>query len=903
MRKAYLLCFAILIIVIKNGLSDPVSISLAERIAFNWYKHICDEKTDDFSIATAWQGEYHGESTYYVFAFNAGGFVIVAADDVSIPILGYSSESPCSKTSMSPAAKDWLDEYSRQILEIRSSGIKNESTRQLWDAILSGDLQSRSGDIGPFLDNKWGQGCYYNTMCPPHLSGPCGHRGVGCVATSMSQVMHYHEHPPRGIGSHSYYHDDYGMLSADFGSTTYDWASMPKQVLAENEAVATLCYQAGVSVDMQYGYPDDNSGTYSELVPYALVNYFNYNPALEDYYLDDFDDMEDWKALLRADLDKQLPVLYSGSPKNGSGHAFVCDGYNMEHDKFHFNWGWNGYYNGWFAIGSLNPWLENYNYNNYAIFGIRPYNSQLVVRIVDPDENALFCDKSGMEIKVEVPVGNPTLVKLLIDGKEVASGTSTTLQYDWSTSTGDCGTHELVAWAIEGNDSVFHKRNVNVSHDWIEESTGFDKPMRYLFSLSAVDNNVVWSVPMDGVLNWYASMNEFTRTTDGGETWIAGKVTGCEEMFCGAIFGISEVKAYIPMFRGNEANPSGIYVTEDGGSTWNRQSSALFDNESSNPYNVYFFNNNDGWCMGDPIADQGQLVFEMYTTTDGGDNWTRVAKKNMPVTFPGEEGGFSSAVNDTIWFGTNKGRIYKSVDKGNSWNVSAIEGMEDQYIEPVFRNGSHGLANNFQFNNKPPRIFESFDGGETWNEFIPEGPMYCTDLVYVPGTENTWVSSGGHSLRWESGLSFSTDGGHSWSDFNGTHGTRFWSMVWLNDHCGWAGGSNRSEDEGGVYKFIGDISDIVAGTEEVFMTEKEVRVYPNPASTKAVIRFNLSEKQGVVLKLYDIVGKEIKAITSREYNRGDHNLQVDRGALRNGIYIYVLKVGDEQFTGKIIFNN
>lgn len=54
-----------------------------------------------------------------------------------------------------------------------------------------------------------------------------------------------------------------------------------------------------------------------------------------------------------------------------------------------------------------------------------------------------------------------------------------------------------------------------------------------------------------------------------------------------------------------------------------------------------------------------------------------------------------SAVNDTIWYGTTKGRVYKSVDKGYNWIVAEVPEMDGEWINPVFRNGSHGLVHNF----------------------------------------------------------------------------------------------------------------------------------------------------------------------------------------------------------------
>jgi photosystem II stability/assembly factor-like uncharacterized protein len=353
-------------------------------------------------------------------------------------------------------------------------------------------------------------------------------------------------------------------------------------------------------------------------------------------------------------------------------------------------------------------------------------------------------------------------------------------------------------------------------------------------------------------------------------------------------------------------DPAGIYVTEDGGLTWNRQASAAFDQPTSLPFDVHFYNENEGWCLGDPIYEQGQREFEMYTTADGGGHWVPVPGASKPNALDGEEGFYCAFVSDTVWFGTNKGRVYKSADRGYNWTVAGqVPGMDGQFPCLSFRNGSHGLVNNFYsiiYQNQA-MVFETFDGGETWNQVMPEGPMYCTDLDYVPGTKNTWVSSGGASLRAAHGASFSTDGGHTWHAFEGAQGTAFQYMAWLNDHCGWAGGTSRRAEEGGIYKFVGDISSIVASVEDVTIEEGYlVKAYPNPACREAVIEFALDWDEMVTIKLWDLSGRELRTVISRPCPQGNHRVQIDVAGLKSGIYLVSLQTGERNLAGKLVVN-
>jgi len=216
----------------------------------------------------------------------------------------------------------------------------------------------KSPDVLPLLTTLWAQDCYYDALCPADPAGPCSHAVTGCVATAIAQILKYHNFPSQGVGQHTYDCPPYGQQSANFGNTTYDWSAMPDSVAANNTAVATLMYHAGVSVDMSY--TATGSGASDVNVPVAFLNYFNYSPEIDIINKASYPDVENFKSILRADLDAHLPICYGGFNSTGTaGHEFVCDGYRTSDGTFHFNWGWSGFANGYYAIGNLNPVARN----------------------------------------------------------------------------------------------------------------------------------------------------------------------------------------------------------------------------------------------------------------------------------------------------------------------------------------------------------------------------------------------------------------------------------------------------------------------------------------------------------------------------------------------------------------
>jgi len=335
-------------------------------------------------------------------------------------------------------------------------------------------------------------------------------------------------------------------------------------------------------------------------------------------------------------------------------------------------------------------------------------------------------------------------------------------------------------------------------YGWIEQASGFTTPSRGLHYMCAVDSNIVWASAYDGS-GGGAIIQEFTKTTNGGELWTPGVVNNASGLELSMIFALDANTAWVPMYRSSGTNPQGIYKTTDGGLTWIRQTSAIYDYAlGAFPNIVHFWNENEGWCQGDPVDD----YYEMYTTTDGGANWNRVPSRNIPAPLTGEFGivGYYDVVGDTIWCGTNKGRVFKSTDRGHLWTVCNPVGSLT-YVNIWFKDSMNGLLQD-KGAATTGTLYETSDGGVNWTLVSHTGTVYYNDISYVPGTDNMYVSTGAdYQTPGATGASYSLDGGHSWTIYAGTEGTQFLATDWANDKCGYAGGFNADQFTGGMFKY------------------------------------------------------------------------------------------------------
>ncbi|MBN1426434.1 C10 family peptidase [Candidatus Fermentibacteria bacterium] len=360
------------VIFIVSTEAAPVAVETARQVAENWYAE--RGHFDDGSVRVTGEVVFirDGAELFRAINMEPVGFVLVASDDAVIPILGYGFDHHFSDLDHPPQFDAMLASFEEQILFAKAQSLwSDESTRREWQRLkvppAEFDRIEETRAMAPLMVSLWNQGWSWNQFCPADANGPGGHVYAGCGAVSMAQVMRYWNHPAQGLGQHSYYAGSYGNQSANFGATTYDWASMSNT--SATNAARTLLYHCGVAVDMQYG--PNGSGCYaSDLVP-AMENYFRFNTQATFKWKSSYSSSA-WESMIRAELDAGRPMMYVGS--GTGGHAFNLDGYQGT-NYFHFNWGWSGSYNGYYYLNDLTPGSYNFTDGQGGSFNLFPNNS------------------------------------------------------------------------------------------------------------------------------------------------------------------------------------------------------------------------------------------------------------------------------------------------------------------------------------------------------------------------------------------------------------------------------------------------------------------------------------------------------------------------------------------------
>ncbi len=660
--KKFLSLLTVVLLAVGFSYAAPVDLKTAQKIAENQYRNYAPATITDFSVKDVFTTEHKGIQTYYTFVFNAGGFVLVAADDAVTPILGYSHEGEVRRNELNPNAEFWLNQYNETIVDIVSKKLSNVQTRQEWDAILENNFPKNTKAVAPLFNITWGQGTGFNTYCPTGTP-------VGCVATAMAMIMRHYQYPATGAGWHKYTHPDYGVQTAYFFSTTYNYAAMPTNT--GSTAAATLSHHLGVAVDMNYG--PSGSGAQSTDVAPVMANYFKYDQDIQYVEKADYDATA-WINLLKGELDNARPIYYSGSSAASGGHAFVCIGYN-DNNQFYFNWGWDGYLNGYFTMGSLNPGGDNFNDGNAAVINIKPALE---------GEDELLWVKKYTAFPAE----------------------STYPRYI-------SAVNESVAWAIgrDGSGGGANYRVFSVTVDgganWTSGQAAYGTAFAQVFGIDA--NTAYIAAYGTG------TGNKIIKTTNRGLTWTPILSGAGAASFFNVVHFFDENNGLV---QGDpESGYYELYTTTDAGANWTRVPSANIPApESASEYGIV----GHYTALGSTIwytTNNGYV----YKSTDRGINWSKYqifsttsTEVNTRIGFTGD--GMTGLAVASV---SGAARKFKTVDGGETWtelldapnnfyssDISAVPGVENMFVS---------VGADFESNKMG--VSYTMDAGTTWVDY------------------------------------------------------------------------------------------------------------------------------------------------------------------------------------------
>ena len=673
---------------------------------------------------------------FYVFdTAPAAGFVLVAADDQVMPVLGYSDQSAFVTKNMAPQVAKWLEGYRAAIREVVETHTPaTPDIRAAWQQLKSGAPATAGRGAGttvvnPLVATRWNQHPFYNDLCPYDNAG--GGRSVtGCVATATAQVMKFWNYPATGAGFHSYNTASFGTLSANFGTTTYQWASMPNSVNSANTAVATLMSNVGIGVDMSYSANSSgawvvsaNSSGTANCAEYALRTYFGYRSTMQGIRRVNYSDAQ-WLTMMKAELDAGRPIVYDGFG-TGGGHCFVADGYDAN-NFLHFNWGWGGQADGYFVLNALNPGslgagggAGGYNSGQEAIIGIQPPAGQ---------------GGGG--------TGAPTTA-IALNNPVTPSATALNYGQAFSVSTNLINTG-TTAYAGDYCAAVFDLNNALV--DYVETKTGYTLPVGFTYT-----TNLVFSTTgLFSVLPGTYRVGVFYRPTGGNWQLVTDRngFTNLPQIMVGNVNTIrlnSAITTQPATFTQGQAASVNLNILNAGASTFTGQYAVgLYNLDGSYVQTIGTYNETTGLPPGYNYLSP-YLTFSTTAVTAAPGTYL-LAVQHKPVGATNYQligtGNFQNPVRVTVQAAAIQADVYEPNDV-----VAQARAL------PVTFAGNNATRNTVGSN---CHVTTDLD---YYSVSLPAGNGY----TITARLHDSYNSANGQTYTLDALFSYSTNGGATWS--------------------------------------------------------------------------------------------------------------------------------------------
>ena len=297
-----------------------------------------------------------GTETANVF-YNDNFFVVISADKHFSPVIAYSKTNGIDDLHVEKFTSFVQSIYEKQeqkLSDYPETALKHQKE---WTKILDSKHTRGTISYGPIIQSLYGQvNCKDengNTINVTNIYTP-ENVAVGCVAVSLTTVLHHFGWPHQAMRKHSYY-DGYGNNQGthivNFNESFYRWNDIEnryhnrERTHQERQALGQLAYESAVSIKMDF----ENGGSTSNVsrIPEALASHFRFTSNYSSIGFVNF-----WQKT-ESNIVAGLPVIFAVKADNGWGHSVVCSGWKTDDNDtkyYHLNMGWWGSANGWYQL-------------------------------------------------------------------------------------------------------------------------------------------------------------------------------------------------------------------------------------------------------------------------------------------------------------------------------------------------------------------------------------------------------------------------------------------------------------------------------------------------------------------------------------------------------------------------
>lgn len=451
-----------------------------------------------------------------------------------------------------------------------------------------------------------------------------------------------------------------------------------------------------------------------------------------------------------------------------------------------------------------------------------------------------------------------------------------------------------------------------------------------------LDSMIVLTLEFDSEGTLFAGTkdNGLFKTTDKGQTW-SQHTNG---LYQKQVFRL-EINSNDDIFIGSEEE--GVFRSTDNGDEFKEiglpisnakdikffRDSLLF---ASTPSGVQKYNiSTKKWTniglhdvFGLDITESGTIYAAtfadgLFKSTNFGKDWTKTSLTTDTLM---SVYNVLAIGKDTVLAATGA-NLRKSTDGGNTWEVLPIE--TSFFSRGMYLNGNElwviGYRNGIRILFKTSD-YSSFDSTFSQLEWSENNCISAVgETIFVTDRTHGTFRSTNNGLEWGQVLE-----PHSvWTIYSENNGLVLGGArdtIWYSEDYGnnWIGievplkyESNITDIKRGIdgKLYVGTYSEGIYELDILTDLENELEVrinytlsqnYPNPFNPTTQIKYSVPGSEHVLLKIYDILGREIETLVNEVKPKGTYEIEFDGSDLASGIYFYKITIGSFSDVKKMV---
>jgi photosystem II stability/assembly factor-like uncharacterized protein len=344
----------------------------------------------------------------------------------------------------------------------------------------------------------------------------------------------------------------------------------------------------------------------------------------------------------------------------------------------------------------------------------------------------------------------------------------------------------------------------------------------------------------------------FKKTTNGGTNWT-------NLSFPTTQLNLNAVHFFNANTGLIASDSDTIYRTVNGTQNWSEKiyiGIQVFD--------FHFFDSLTGFASGNN---------RFAKTTNGGLNWTvSTIQSSGQIFFINQNTGWTLA---NITAGSN---ILKTTNAGTNWQIQHSTDNFRIIYDVFFTDENTGYTSGYRHS-----ILKTTNGGTNWTSQKDESSAQGLYSIYFINANSGWAV-GDHYGATNTNTYYTSNGGTNWLNTNGIISGRLNRVKINNSPVGYTAGQNQS-----IYRTT-NAGGLTFITNESTPTKYSLsQNYPNPFNPKTAIQFSIIAAENVSLKVYDVMGREIRTLVNEMKQPGSYSVDFNASELSSGVYFYRLE--------------